>query len=37
MLLQDDKDRQVVLNKDIQSKELSISVYNKKNWKEKDL
>lgn len=29
MLLQDNKERQVVLNQDVSSKELSITVYNK--------
>lgn len=35
MLLQDDKDRQVVLIQDLQSKELSISVYNKRTGKKR--
>ena len=35
MLLQDDKDRQVVLIQDLQTKELSISIYNKKTGKKR--
>ena len=35
MLLQDNKERQVVLIQDLQSKELSISVYNKKTGKKR--
>ena len=35
MLLQDNKERQVVLIQDLQSKELRISVYNKKTGKKR--